>query len=390
MDPSSITFSFFLIFTGAAVFASIALYTRQPLIIAYIALGAVIGPYGLSMVTDLNLLSDIGHVGIIFLLFLLGLDMQPQALWATLRKSTVVAVFSSAIFMAVGYAVAQLFGFNTTDALIIGAAMMFSSTIIGIKLLPTTVLHHRHIGELMIGLLLLQDLLAIVVLMLLLSASTEGATAASDLVISLLSLPLLGAGAWLAVKFVLLPLIARFDRFHEYIFLLALGWCLGLAECAQVLGLSAEIGAFIAGISIATSPISQYIAVNLKPLRDFFLILFFFSVGARFDLALLNQVLLPALVLSALVLGLKPVVYRFLLKGVSEKRVLAWDLGFRLGQASEFSLLIAYVATANALISQQASLLIQATTIITLLISSYIVVLNYPTPIAISDRLRRD
>lgn len=113
-------------------------------------------------------------------------------------------------------------------------------------------------------------------------------------------------------------------------------------------------------------------------------------MGARFDLALLNQVLLPALVLSALVLGLKPVVYRFLLKGVSEKRVLAWDLGFRLGQASEFSLLIAYVATANALISQQASLLIQATTIITLLISSYIVVLNYPTPIAISDRLRRD
>ena len=81
---------------------------------------------------------------------------------------------------------------------------------------------------------------------------------------------------------------------------------------------------------------------------------------------------------------------RFLLKGVSEKRILAWDLGFRLGQASEFSLLIAYVAVASALISEQASLLIQATTIITLLVSSYIVVLNYPTPIAISDRLRRD
>lgn len=390
MDVSSITFSFFLIFTGAAIFASVALYTRQPLIIAYIALGAVIGPYGLSMVTDLSLLSDIGHVGIIFLLFLLGLDMQPQALWATLRKSTVVAIFSSAIFMAVGYGVAYGFGFATMDAVIIGAAMMFSSTIIGIKLLPTTVLHHRHIGELMIGLLLLQDLLAIIVLMLLLSASAGESAAANHVVISLLSLPLLGAAAWLAVKFVLLPLITRFDRFHEYIFLLAIGWCLGLAESAQLLGLSAEIGAFIAGISIATSPISQYIAVNLKPLRDFFLILFFFSVGARFDLALLNQVLLPAIVLSVLVLALKPVVYRFLLKGMSEKRVLAWGLGFRLGQASEFSLLIAYVATANALISEQASLLIQATTIITLLVSSYIVVLNYPTPIAISDRLRRD
>ena len=387
----SITFSFFLIFSGAAVFASLALYTRQPLIIAYIALGACIGPYGLSMVTDTNLLADIGHVGIIFLLFLLGLDMQPQALWGTLRKSTVVAVFSSAIFLGTGFAVAKLFGFQTLDAVIIGASMMFSSTIIGIKLLPTTVLHHRHIGELMIGLLLLQDLLAILVLMALLSASsgdTEGMGMAMGK--SLLALPILAFFALLVVRYVLLPLITRFDRFHEYIFLLALGWCLGMAEAANALGLSEEIGAFIAGITIATSPISQYIAVNLKPLRDFFLILFFFAVGARFDLLMLNQVLVPALVLSVLVLGLKPVVYRFLLKGVSEKRTLAWDLGFRLGQASEFSLLIAYVAAGSALISESASLLIQATTIITLLASSYIVVLNYPTPIAISDRLRRD
>ena len=391
MDPSSVTFSFFLIFTGAAIFASIALYTRQPLIIAYVALGACIGPYGLSMVTDLNLLSEIGHVGIIFLLFLLGLDMQPQALWSTLRKSTVVALFSSLAFLGIGFAVPFLFGFSTLDSLIVGAAMMFSSTIIGIKLLPTTVLHHRHIGELMIGLLLLQDLLAIIVLMLLLGASAGTAeTMWRDIALSLASLPLLAAGAWLLVRYVLLPLIARFDRFHEYIFLLAIGWCLGVAEVGQLLGLSAEIGAFIAGITIATSPISQYIAVNLKPLRDFFLILFFFSVGARFDISLLQQVLVPTLLLATLVLGLKPVIYRFLLKGVSEKRVLAWDLGFRLGQASEFSLLIAYVAVGAALISEQASLLIQATTIITLLASSYIVVLNYPTPIAISDRLRRD
>jgi Kef-type K+ transport system membrane component KefB len=389
MDFSSITFSFFLIFTGAAIFASLALYTRQPLIIAYIALGACIGPYGLSLVTDLDLLTDIGHVGIIFLLFLLGLDMQPQALWVTLRKSVVVAVFSSCIFLLGGCAVAYLFGYSIIDSLVIGAAMMFSSTIIGIKLLPTTVLHHRHIGELMIGLLLLQDLLAIIVLMVLLSANS-GDSMGTTLAVSLLSLPLLAGAALLIVRFVLLPLITRFDSFHEYIFLLAIGWCLGMAEAASALGLSAEIGAFIAGVTIATSPISQYIAINLKPLRDFFLILFFFSVGARFNLALLYQVLVPAILLSALVLCLKPVVYRYLLKGVSEERSMGWDLGFRLGQASEFSLLIAYVAIGGALISEQASLLIQATTIITLLVSSYIVVLNYPTPIAISDHLRRD
>ena len=390
MDPGNITFSFFLIFTGAALLASVALYTRQPLIIAYIVLGAAIGPFGLSMVTDVQLLADISHVGIIFLLFLLGLDMQPQALWTTLRKSLFVALLSSALFLLMGYGVALAFGFDPFDALIVGVAVMFSSTIIGIKLLPTTVLHHRHTGELMVGLLLLQDLLAIVVLMLLLGASLTASHSSPGLVSALVGLPLLLGGALLAVRFVLLPLIARFDRFHEYLFLLTIGWCLGLAETASLLGLSAEAGAFIAGITLATSPISQYLATSLKPLRDFFLILFFFSVGARFDLRLLGDVLAPALLLSALVLGLKPVVYQFLLKGVSEQRSLAWDLGFRLGQMSEFSLLIAYVATAGALISQPASLLIQATTILTLVASSYIVVLNYPTPIAISDDLRRD
>ncbi|MEQ8263285.1 cation:proton antiporter [Pseudohaliea sp.] len=386
MEGTSVTFSFFLIFSGAAVFASIALYTRQPLIIAYIALGACIGPYGLSLVPDLKLLSDIGHIGIIFLLFLLGLDMQPRALFATLRNATVVMVASSALFLLAAYAVALPFLPSKLDALVVGAAMMFSSTIIGIKLLPTTVLHHRHTGELMVGMLLLQDLLAIIVLMLLMGGDAGGAGAA----LSLLSLPLLCAGAWVAVRYALLPLIARFDRFHEYVFLVAIGWCLGVAEVAQVLGLSEEIGAFIAGVTIATSPISQYIAGSLRPLRDFFLILFFFSVGARFDLGQLDRILLPALLLAALVLALKPVVYRYLLGGMSESRSLAWDLGFRLGQASEFSLLIAYIAFDLALISQDASLLIQATTILTLLASSYIVVLNYPTPIAISDRLRRD
>ncbi|MEE4661578.1 MAG: cation:proton antiporter [Halieaceae bacterium] len=392
MDVGSVTFSFFLIFSGAAVLATLALYTRQPLIVAYIVLGAALGPFGLSLVTDVKLLADISHVGIIFLLFLLGLDMQPQALVATLKKSTFVAVVSSALFLVTGFGVARLFGFTRFDALVIGASMMFSSTIIGIKLLPTTVLHHRHTGELMVGLLLLQDLLAIIVLMLLLGVSESGGAEVSGwgVLASLMGLPLLLGAAFLVVRYVLLPLIQRFDRFHEYIFLLAIGWCLGVTEAGAALGLSEEIGAFIAGITIATSPISQYIAVNLKPLRDFFLVLFFFSVGARFDLGLLDEVLLPATVLAGIVLTIKPVAYRFLLKGVSEQRTLAWDLGFRLGQASEFSLLIAYVAAAGALVSSQASLLIQATTILTFFVSSYVVVLNYPSPIAISDHLRRD
>ena len=389
MEVHSLTSSFFLIFAGAAVLASFALYTRQPLLIAYIVLGAAIGPYGTAWVTDLKLLSEIAHIGIIFLLFLLGLDMQPTALVSTIKKSTSVAVLSSLLFASVSFALMFAFGFTVVESAVIGAAMMFSSTIIGIKLLPTTVLHHRHIGELMVGMLLLQDVIAILVLLVLLSAKS-GSVELWTLGRAFIALPLMVAAAFAMVRWIILPLFQRFDRFHEYLFLPSIGWCLAMAELAHFVGLSAEMGAFVAGISLATSPIAQYLAVNLKPLRDFFLILFFFSLGARLELPLLGDVILPALTLALCLLILKPVTFRYLFHRHSERNSLAWNLGFRLGQASEFSLLIAYVAVASTLISDRASVLIQTTTIITFLISSYIVVLSFPSPIAISDKLRRD
>ena len=389
METDSLIFSFFLIFSGAAVLASIALYTRQPLIIAYILLGAMIGPYGLELVSDIELLEESGHIGIIFLLFLLGLDMQPKALFAVAKKATLVALLSALIFAAIGFGIAYSFHFSLIESLIIGAAMMFSSTIISIKLLPTTVLHHRHTGELIIGLLLLQDLLAIFVLIILLS-SDAGQLNIELIGKALIGLPALALAAYLAVKYLLLALINRFDRFQEYIFLLAIGWCLGMAEAATALGLSAEIGAFIAGITLATSPISQFIAINLKPLRDFFLILFFFALGAQFNLNLLANIILPAILLAVIMAAVKPMVFRFLLQGMDEHRDLAWSVGFRLGQNSEFSLLIAYVATSALLIGDDASHLIQATAILTFILSTYIVIFNFPTPIAPNDKLRRD
>ena len=389
MEHGTIAFSFFLIFSGAAVLASIALYTRQPLLVAYIALGAILGPYGLAFITNTDLLTDISKIGIVFLLFLLGLDMQPKNMLLMLKKATFVALISSALFAGIGYLLALLFGFNHMECIVIGIAMMFSSTIIGIKLLPTTVLHHRHTGELVVGLLLLQDLIAIFVLLVLYTNQT-GEASISQYLWAVVSLPILIGVALVFVKYILLPLIQRFDHFQEYIFLVAIGWCLGLAELAEVMGLSSEIGAFIAGIALATSPIAQFIAISLKPLRDFFLILFFFSIGAGFNLGVLGEVIIPAVLLAALVLVVKPVTFRFLLARISESNTLAWEIGFRLGQISEFSLLIAYIATSIALIGERASVLIQATAILTFLASSYLVVFRYPTPIAVSDELRRD
>jgi len=386
----SIVHSFFLIFAGAAVIATVALYTRQPLIIAYIALGALLGPYALSLINEPKLMDEMSHIGIIFLLFLLGLDMQPSHLINMLKKASWVALLSSIAFAGVGYVIAISFGYSQIESSIIGIAMMFSSTIVCIKLLPTTVLHHKHTGELVVGLLLLQDIIAIGVLLVLYSIAGTQESSASQILIPIIGLPSLIALAFLFVKYVLLKLIAKFDRFHEFIFLLSIGWCLSMAVAAESLGLSAEMGAFIGGVALATSPISQYIATHLKPLRDFFLVLFFFTIGASFNLELLGLVIVPAIILAVTSMLLKPVVFRYLLKGLKEDASTSWEVGFRLGQVSEFSLLIAYLSASIGLIGIEASHVIQATAILSFALSTYVVILNYPNPIAISDKLRRD
>ena len=386
MEPDSLLFSFFLIFSGAALASTLALFFRQPLLVAYIFIGGLLGPFGLGYISDPRLLTDIAEFGIIFLLFLLGLDMQPSKLFHTLKKTFLVTLASSIVFVLLGYSTGLLFNFSNVESLVIGFAMIFSSTIIGIKLLPTTVLHQKHMGELMVGILLLQDFIAIFLLVFLDSGNIEQSSALRVL----LAFPLLLAIAYFSTRFILIKLIARFDQFKEYIFLLAIGWCLGLAALASAMGLSAEIGAFIAGVSLATSPISLFIALNLKPLRDFFLILFFFSLGAQFNASLLGQVIAPALLLAALALSVKPVVFHFLLRRFSERNRLAWDAGLRLGQISEFSLLIAFVATQSGMIGETASLVIQAAAIMTFLVSSYVVVMFCPTPIASNPKLRRD
>lgn len=389
MHSDPLVFTIFVIFTGAALLATLALFARQALLVAYIVLGVLLGPWGLGVVTDPELIGGISQIGIIFLLFLLGLNLPLEKLYSLVGESLRVTGISSALFGVLGMGVGWLFGFTLIEQLVIGAAMMFSSTIIGLKLLPTTILHHQHTGEIIISVLLLQDLIAIVILMLLqIQGGTEIGMA--QFILLAVSLPLLFVIAYLLEKFVLIKLLQRFDTIQEYIFLLTIGWCLGMAELAGLMGLSHEIGAFIAGVALATNPIALFIAESLKPLRDFFLVIFFFSLGAGFDLGALEAVLVPALVLAVAAMLLKPPVFGYLLRHSGEASARSHEVGVRLGQISEFSLLIAVLALELNVIGREASYLIQAATILTFMASSYFIVLKYPTPIALSDRLRRD
>ncbi len=384
MIDNNIISSIFLIFTGAAVLSTAALYTRQSLIVAYILLGGLLGPWGLQWVNDSYIIQQTGDIGIIFLLFLLGLHLDPKNLIQMIRKTTWVTLITTAIFACSSYLISRYFGFSHDESLIIGTAMIFSSTIISLKLLPTNVLHHQHTGEVMISILLLQDLLAIIALLWLNGITMDG-FGLTDAGSVILSLPGLLLFAFLFERYVLMYLFKRFDRIREYLFLLAIAWCLSVSEIAHFLKLSHEVGAFIAGVSIATSPISLYIAESLEPVKDFFLVMFFFAVGASFNWQYAHDVFLPALTLAAFLLLIKPGSFKVLLKQVGESSKTSWEIGLRLGQVSEFSLLISAIASHSSLISNQAAAFIQATTILTFIASSYLVVLNYPTPVSIAD-----
>jgi Kef-type K+ transport system membrane component KefB len=389
MANETILFTLFMIFTGAAVLAASALYARQSLLVVYIFAGLVFGPSGLKLVTDPVLIQEISHTGIIFLLFLMGINLPADKLIHLVRKTTFVTTVSSLVFFLAGFLVATVSGFGMVEGLIVGAAAMFSSTIVGLKLLPTTVLHHRHQGEIIISILLLQDILAIVVLTILQVGDLSGFPW-QDLLLLFVALIAISIFAYFFHRYALVKIIAKFDRIQEFIFVVTIGWCLGIAQLAASFNLSYEIGAFIAGVVFAANPIALFVSEMLKPLRDFFLVLFFFSLGATFHIDVAQTVFIPATLLALLLLVVKPLTFKFLLERTSETPQDSQEIGYRLGQVSEFSLLIAVLAVEMQVIDLKAGYLIQVCTLLTFIVSSYLVVFKYPTPIAVSDKLRRD
>lgn len=386
-DP--ILFTIFVIFFGATVLATLALYARQALLVSYIVLGMVLGSAGIDLLRDdQHIISEIANIGIMFLLFLLGLQLPPQKLRRLVKETTFVTVASFIAFQLAGFLLAMAVGFDWLESAVIATAVSFSSTIIGLKLLPTTVLHHQHTGEIITSVLLLQDVLAIGAL-LLLRIWGGGEAGVSFALMTIIAFPLLFYLAHWCERHIIRRLLYRFDRLQEYMFLLAIGWCLLIAQIAAMVGLTYEIGAFIAGVAMARHPIALVISDKLRPLRDFFLIIFFFSIGAGFSQDVW-QVLPVAALFAIVALVGKPLLFRWLLKRSGEPEPVALEMGMRLGQLSEFSMLIAFLALEVQAIGVDASNTIQLATIITLMISPYLIVTRYPSPMAISDHLRRD
>ncbi len=378
-----------IVLIGSALLSVVAIIIRQPIIIAYIVCGIIVGPWGMGLIRNVKFIEIISHLGITLLLFLAGLSLHPQKLIGLFKKTSLITLANCLGSFVIAFSFALLSRFTITDSICIGLALMFSSTILVVKLLPTTRLHHEKMGAICISILILQDLLAVTVLTLIRGLNLPGSVF-SNLGLLFVKLLIFIIILYFAEQFVLRKLMFRIERIHEAIFVLSLAWCFGIAIISERMGLFYETGAFFAGVLLAKHRISLFISENLKPLRDFFLVLFFFTLGAKLNLFVMQRILTPSIILALIFIVIKPWLFKRSFIWSGEGSDFSKETGVRLGQLSEFSLLVAILAFNLGHITKAASQFIQLVTILTFIASSYIVTLRYPTPIGPSKQLKKD
>ncbi|NQU78987.1 cation:proton antiporter [Candidatus Woesearchaeota archaeon] len=320
------------------IFAGIGSYLakllRQPLIPAYIVSGIIIGNV-FSLVTNHELISNLSEMGIAFLLFMVGLEMEFRKIKDMGIVSLLAGTLQVAAVFIVGYFVSLLLGFQSIEAVYIGIVLAFSSTMIVIKILSdnaeTDTLH----GRLAIGILVVQDILAISALSYLTSVSSVSFGYSIMLKLAII----VGSGILLS-KYVFPQIFHFAARSRELILSMALSVCFLFALLFYSLGLSITIGAFFAGVLLANLPYSIEIAGKVRPLRDFFSILFFTSLGLQLTFEGVGSLILPLIVLLVLVVMLKPVIIMLVLLAMKLKPRTSFITAASLAQVSEFSLII--------------------------------------------------
>lgn len=397
---TSILTSLAVVLAGSALLGVVSHALRQPLLVAYVACGILAGPSGLlgwlsggtgaetpeAVTTFLDVASEIG---ILFLLFLVGMVLNPHRLGKVARPAVIVALGAGTVFCAAGFGLGLLLGLSLKTALILGMASVFSSTILVVKLLPTRKLHESPVGTICVGVLILQDVVAILMMVALRSAA-DGGFDVAGLAWLLGKIAALTVAVFLVEAQVLQRVFRRIERYPELLFVVGLGWCFAGAEGAQQLGFTPGIGAFLAGVSLARYPIALYISEKVQPLRDFFIVLFFFTLGARIDLAELQPILFPALVATAVLMVLKPVVFRLMFRLSGEPPERSREAAVRLSQMSEFSLILVWLALRLGQVTSDGVALVQVVCLATMILSTYWVVFTLPSPLAVTDRLKQN
>ncbi|NQD91931.1 sodium:proton exchanger, partial [Pseudomonas sp. CrR25] len=297
----------------SALFGGLAVKLRQPLIIAYIFVGILAGPAVLGLSSDIEPLGLLAEIGITILLFVVGLKLDMRLVRTLGRVALVAGLGQLLITVALGYGLCLLLGLEPAEALYIAVALAFSSTIIIVKLLSDKGEIDSLHGRLAMGILIVQDI-AVVLAMMLLNLLNPGAAAATGSSPLGLAGLLLGGGLGLFVlaRYALPWLLNTMARTPELLMLFAVAWGTLLAGISEWLGLSKELGAFLAGFSLASTALREAIASRLTSLRDFLLLFFFLYLGIQLDFSHVQGQLWQAAALALFVLLGKPLIVMLL------------------------------------------------------------------------------
>lgn len=363
---------------GILVIAFIVSYLvkmfKQPVIIGYILAGILVSPFFIKFGATNEVIDIFSKIGIAFLLFIVGLHLNPRAIRDIGVQSFFIALAQMILTFVLTFVISlKLLELDSISSLYVGIALAFSSTIIVMKLISDKKQLDSLYGRLSIGILIVQDIVAVAVLIFL--SSMNGETNFISLAVKTL---LIGggmvAGLFLFGFFVLSRLTKSIARSQELLFLFSICWCFLVAALFAFVGFSLEIGALVAGVVLSITPYSTEISSRIKPLRDFFLIIFFIILGLNIDIAGIDNIIANALILSTIVIIFKPIFLMTFMALFKYTKRTNFLVGTTLAQISEFSLIILILGASLNHISVEILYTLTLTLIITIFTSSYMII----------------
>lgn len=369
MDDS-IFYQLSLVLAMAASISLIAKLFRQPPIIGYIVSGFLVGPALLNVIHAKEAFDSFSQIGIALLLFMIGLSLNVKVIRSMGKPAVVTFALIILGLGTLGFGVSRLLGFTTTESILIGASLLFSSTIIVVKVLMDKKGQSRLYGQLAIGVLLVDDIAA--TLAILVVSAIAGGSSIGDF--GWLALKGLAIGTFLALAgaYVMPRLAKFFARSQELLFIFSLAWTFGIASAFSWAGFSLELGALFAGVSLAHLPYAQEMATRLKPLRDFFIVLFFIGLGIHLGLDRVGPAIVPALIISGLVMVLKPLLTLVGLGMLGYTKQTSFKSAVHLSQISEFSIILIVLAASTGLASEHVVTVMTLVALITIVFSTYL------------------
>ncbi|UXA19009.1 cation:proton antiporter [Mycobacterium sp. SMC-4] len=370
----------------ATVAGLIATRLRQPLIVAFIVVGIAVGPVGLGWVSSHGTVDLMAQLGIAILLFLVGLRLDLQMIRSTGPVAVATGLGQVLFTSVVGFFLALALGMNTVTAIYVAVALTFSSTIIIVKLLSDKRELDQLHGRIAVGFLIVQD---IVVVLVMIALTAFGQQTGDSLGLGIAAVIAKGAalivGTWVMMRYVLPQVLPQIARSQELLMLFGVAYAVAVAALSEWLGFSSEVGAFLAGVTLAGTRFRDAVGARLTSLRDFLLLFFFVSLGAHLDFADAGRQLLDASILSAFVLIGNPLIVIFIMAAMRYPVRIGFLAGLTVAQISEFSLILAALGLSLGHITNSTVSLITVVGLITIAGSTYMIMYSHQ----LYDRLER-